>query len=356
MSFFWSSWITIFSLGCWLFIAGVLVYTLRYRPKLEEDETTGHSYDGISEYDKPLPKWWLAIFFATLVWGLGYFAFFTSIQPAQLQGLATVTVNGEELPWSSKNELNSDLEQNRLKFAQTFDVILQKADAGGAVAELDKLSQLQTQLRAADETKTAELQKAVDEQIAALAPYVDKLVEEPEVQIIGNRLFLQNCALCHGSNAKGGLGYPNLTDNDWLYGGEAQNILLTLHNGRVGGMAAWQNQIGESGIRAAAEYVLALSGNQNGYDLDKTMVVQGEAIFKQNCTLCHGQEGQGSHDMGAPNLTDDIWLYGGDRDTVRETIRNGRAGVMPAWQSRLGNERVMLLAAYVKSLSQNSVQ
>lgn len=356
MSFFWSSWITVFSLGCWAFIAGVLFYTLRYRPRLEEDETTGHSYDGISEYDRPMPKWWLAVFFLTLIWAIGYMVFFTSIQPAQWKGLATVTVDGQEVPWTSANELNSKLEQNQAVFAQNFEVILQNAGAGQAVAELAKLSDLQTQLRHADEATTPELQKAVDEQVKMLAPYVDKLVDDPEVQLIGNRLFLQNCALCHGSNAKGGIGYPNLTDNDWLYGGQADNILLTLHNGRVGGMAAWQNQIGESGVRAAAEYVLSISGNQNNYELDNTMVAQGEAIFKQNCVLCHGQDAKGLHEMGAPNLVDDIWLYGGDRDTVRETIRHGRAGVMPAWQSRLGNERVMLLAAYVKSLSADTAQ
>lgn len=355
MSFFWSSWITVFSLGCWLFIFGVLVYTLRYRPKLEEDETTGHSYDGISEYDKPLPKWWLAVFFFTLFWGLGYFAFFTSIQPAQLKGLATVEVDGKQVPWTSANELQSELQANQAKFAQNFNVILQNAGAEGAIAELEKLTELQNQKRVSSEANP-ELQQQIDEQIQALAPYVDKLADDPEVQLIGNRLFLQNCALCHGSNAKGGIGYPNLTDNDWLYGGEAQNILLTIHNGRVGGMAAWRGQIGEAGVQAAAEYVMSISGNIHGDTLDPTLVAQGEAIFNQNCTLCHGQDAKGAYAMGAPNLTDDIWLYGGDRQTIRETIRHGRAGVMPAWQSRLGNERIMLLTAYVKSLSESSAQ
>lgn len=355
MSFFWSSWITVFSLGCWLFIFGVLVYALRYRPKLEEDETTGHSYDGISEYDKPLPKWWLAVFFFTLFWGLGYFAFYTSIQPAQLKGLATVEIDGKQVPWTSANELQSELQANQAKFAQNFNVILQNAGAEGAIAELEKLTELQNQKRVSSESNP-ELQQQIDEQIQTLAPYVDKLADDPEVQLIGNRLFLQNCALCHGSNAKGSTGYPNLTDNDWLYGGEAQNILLTIHNGRVGGMAAWRDQIGEAGVRAAAEYVMSISGNMYGDTLDPTLVTQGEAIFNQNCTLCHGQDAKGLHAMGAPNLTDDVWLYGGDRQTIRETIRHGRAGVMPAWEARLGNERIMLLTAYVKSLSDASAQ
>ena len=162
--------------------------------------------------------------------------------------------------------------------------------------------------------------------------------------------------MCHGSNAKGSLGYPDLTDNDWLYGGEPADVLLTIHNGRVGAMAAWQKQLGESGVRAAAEYVLSISGNQNGYELDSAQVAQGKALFETNCVLCHGPDAKGLTSMGAPNLTDDIWLFGGDRETVRETIRHGRSGVMPEWQTKLGNERIMLLAAYVRSLSQNSAE
>ena len=175
----------------------------------------------------------------------------------------------------------------------------------------------------------------------------------PNALKVGSRLFLQNCAVCHGSNAKGAPGYPNLTDNDWLYGGKAGNILTTLHNGRVGGMAAWRDQLGEDGIRAVAEYVLSLSGNQNDYDLDQTKVAQGKVIFHEptNCVLCHGPDGKGMISAGAPNLTDNIWLYGGDRETIRETLRYGRAGVMPQWETKLGNERIMLLAAYVYSLS-----
>lgn len=349
MSFFWSSWVTVFSLGCWIFIASVLFLTVRHKTVLEEDETTGHSYDGIREYDKPLPKWWLWVFVLTLIWGLGYFVFFPSIQPGMWKGLSTVNVDGEEVHWSSKNQLYSDLQKNDAKFIGNFNGVLENAGAKDALPLLASLSDLQSQMEKSSEPP-ADLQTKIDEQVKTLAPFVDKLAADPEVQKIGNRLFLQNCAVCHGSNAKGAKGYPNLTDNDWLYGGKAENILLTIHNGRVGGMPAWRETVGESGVRAAAEYVLSLSGNG---DLDKTLTVQGKAIFDQNCVLCHTQNATGNTEMGAPNLTDDMWLYGGDRETIRETLRHGRAGVMPAWQSRLGNERIMLLAAYVKSLSQN---
>lgn len=359
MSFFWGSWVTVLTLACWLFIFSVLVWTLKTKPVLEEDETTGHSYDGIKEYDKPLPKWWLVIFFGTLIWGLGYFVLFPSIQPGSWKGATTVEVDGQQVPWSSSNELKSQLQANNKVFTENFEQnILANAGASDATAVLAKLNELQAQKQKLVEQKadTKELQTQIDNQVQLLAPYVDKLAADPQALKIGSRLFLQNCALCHGSNAKGATGYPDLTDNDWLYGGEAKHILLTIHNGRKGAMAAWQKQLGESGVRAAAEYVLSISGNQNGYELNKAQVAQGQTIFEANCVLCHGKQAEGNIEFGAPKLTDDIWLFGGDRETVRETIRHGRAGVMPEWQTKLGNERIMLLAAYVRSLSQNPVE
>lgn len=361
MTFFWSSWITILSVLCWALILGVLLFVLKYKPKLEEDGTTGHNYDGITEYDKPLPKWWLVIFFGTIIWGLGYWLFFPAIQPDSWDGLATVEVDGETVPWTSRNELYSELESNNDVFIASFEKdILAKANATGAMSSLAQLDELQNTLRHS-ETPPADLQKQIEAQISALGPYVAQLSQSPDALKVGSRLFLQNCSVCHGSNAKGATGYPNLTDNDWLYGGQPENILTTLHNGRVGGMPAWREQIGEDGVRAAAEYVLSLSPNHgdvpgrtpNG-ELDKTLVAQGEAIFKQNCTICHGENGKGMESVGAPNLTDNIWLYGGEREVVRNTLRHGRAGVMPEWETKLGNERIMLLAAYIYSLSNNA--
>lgn len=218
---------------------------------------------------------------------------------------------------------------------------------------LATLSQLQAEKRASGQDVPADLQGKIDEQVKALAPFVDKLTADPEAQKMGSNLFLQNCALCHGSNAKGGIGYPDLTDNDWIYGGDSANILLTIHNGRVGGMPAWRSQIGEAGVKAAAEYVMSISTAHKDMTLNSTLVTQGKAIFEQNCVLCHGKDAKGLTEMGGPNLTDDVWLFGAEPEVIRDSIRHGRAGVMPAWQVRLGNERVMLLAAYVKSLSQN---
>ena len=359
MTFFWSSWITVLSIMCWGGILGVLLMVLKYKPEVEEDGTTGHTYDGIQEYDKPLPKWWLVIFFGSIIWGVAYWVFFPAIFPSKWEGIATVEVDGETVPWTSHNELNSELESNNKVFTDNFEQnILAKANASGATKSLASLSEMQATLRRS-ETPPADLQTKIDEKTAELAPYVEKLAENPNALKVGSRLFLQNCSVCHGSNAKGATGYPNLTDNDWIYGGEATNILTTLHKGRIGGMPAWRDQIGEDGVRAASEYVLSLSGNNgnksNG-ELDKTMVAQGSAIFQQNCALCHGKDGKGMISAGAPNLTDNIWLYGGDRETVRNTLRYGRAGVMPQWETKLGNERIMLLAAYVYSLSDRGVQ
>lgn len=358
MTFFWSSWVTLISFGCWAFILGVLLFVLKYKPELEEDGTTGHEYDGIREYDKPLPKWWLVIFFGSIVWGVAYWVFFPAMFPAYWNGLATVEVDGETVPWTSKNELYSDLESNNKLFTDNFEKnILAEADASGATQTLATLAELQATMRRS-EKPPADLQAQIDEKIAELSPYVEKLSENQNALKVGSRLFLQNCAVCHGSNAKGAVGYPNLTDNDWLYGGAPENILTTLHNGRVGGMAAWRDQIGEDGVRAAAEYVLSISGNQPGYELDQAKVAQGKAIFNEptNCVLCHGKDAKGMTSTGAPNLTDNIWLYGGDRETIRETLRYGRAGVMPEWETKLGNERIMLLAAYVYSLSDKTPQ
>ncbi len=370
MTFFWSSWVTILSIVCWLGILGVLLMVLKYKPEVEEDGTTGHDYDGIQEYDKPLPKWWLVIFFGTIVWGAAYWLFFPGLQPASWDGIATVEVDGETVPWTSTNELFSELEENNKIFTENFEQsILVSADATGATETLNKLSTLQASMRRSEEPP-ADLQTQIDEKIAALSPYVERLSENPNALKVGSRLFLQNCAVCHGSNAKGAAGFPNLTDNDWLHGGEPKDILRILHHGQHNEidyekepeklpMPAWRDQIGEDGVRAAAEYVLSLSPN-NGHpdngELDSTLVSQGGAIFAQECALCHGTEGKGMTSLGAPNLTNTSWLYGGKRETVRNTLRYGRAGVMPAWDTKLGNERIMLLAAYVYSLSDRTDQ
>jgi cytochrome c oxidase cbb3-type subunit 3 len=175
-----------------------------------------------------------------------------------------------------------------------------------------------------------------------------ELSDDPRALKIGQALFRQNCAVCHGSNARGATGFPNLTDNDWLYGGKTENIVETLTKGRIAGMPAWQEKLGESGVRATAEYVMSISGRGG---LNGTLVAEGADHFKKNCAVCHGANGAGNPALGAPNLTDNIWLYGGDRATIQHTLRYGRAGVMPVFADKLGEERIQLVAAYVYQLS-----
>lgn len=178
---------------------------------------------------------------------------------------------------------------------------------------------------------------------------VEELAMNKEAVQVGQRLFLQNCAQCHGSNAKGAAsGFPNLTDNDWLYGGSGDKIKETLILGRKGAMPGWLNSMGEDGVAEVVAYTLSLSGR----DVDQGLKEAGKARFAV-CAACHGVDGKGNQMLGAPNLTDNIWLYGGNTKTVTQTLYYGRNGVMPAFNETLGEDKVHVVAAYVYSLSNN---
>ncbi|MEY2863951.1 MAG: hypothetical protein RLY58_1658 [Pseudomonadota bacterium] len=290
-------------------MTGALIFVLRMKPTLEEDGTTGHVYDGIREYDKPMPRWWLMVFWASIVFAVGYVIAYPSL--GSWKGILMIKkTDGTSVHWTSVNEMQDQFDRNNAVFLADY----QKRFAGQSIEEL---------------------------------------AENPRAKKVGQRLFSQNCAVCHGSNAKGNTGFPNLTDSDWLYGGTTDKIVETIHKGRHGGMPTWQEKLGEDGVKAAAEYVMSLSGRS---DLNGELVNEGQKLFKSNCVMCHGAEGKGTQAVGAPNLTDNIWLYGGDRATIRQTIRYGRAGVMPAWEAKLGNERINLLAAYVYSLSKKEAR
>ncbi len=168
---------------------------------------------------------------------------------------------------------------------------------------------------------------------------------------MGGRLFASNCSVCHGSDAKGAYGFPNLTDSEWLWGGEPETIKTSILAGRQAAMPGWLNVIGEDGIRNVTGYVLSLSGRDTpeGINID---IEQGQKIFASTCVACHGPEGKGTQAMGAPDLTDNVWLYGSSFGQIQQTLRYGRNGRMPAQEEILGNDKVHLLAAYVYSLSQ----
>jgi cytochrome c oxidase cbb3-type subunit 3 len=264
------------------------------RPKAgEKPKSHGHVWDeDLQELNNPLPKWWLGLFYLTLVFGVGYLVLFPGMG--------------------------------------TFKGILGWTETG----------QYEKEIAAADKQFNPLYEKYLKEDLKLLAANREALKT-------GERLFVNYCTGCHGSDAGGGPGFPNLRDEDWLYGGDPQTIQTTILNGRQGAMPAWGAVLGPDGVANVAEYVLSLSGRS----VNETMAAAGKEKFMQLCVACHGPDGKGNQAMGAPNLTDNIWLYGGSKKTIMETIDKGRAGRMPAHAEFLGEAKVHLLAAYVYSLS-----
>jgi cytochrome c oxidase cbb3-type subunit III len=272
--------------------------------------TTGHEWDGIKELNTPLPRWWLLTFYACIVWAIGYWI----VYPA----------------WP----LLSSYTTGVLRYSSRADVAVE-------LARLEKIRG--EKMAALGSASLAEIEK--DPTLLALA------------RARGKTVFGDNCAPCHGSGAAGAKGYPNLNDDDWLWGGTLEQIMQTIQYGvrsghpktHEGAMLAF----GKDGILkpeqiiAVANYVRSLSGlpTTPGYD-----AAAGAKIFAENCSSCHGDKGQGNQDLGAPNLTDKIWLYGSDEATLVDTISNGRAGVMPAWVDRLDPSTIKAMAVYVHSL------
>ncbi|WP_160054882.1 cytochrome-c oxidase, cbb3-type subunit III [Shewanella litoralis] len=320
MSNFWSIWISVLTIvvivGCFI----LLKLVNNNYTGVEEGKSMGHEFDGIEELNNPLPKWWAYMFYLTIVFGVIYLALYPGL--GNYKGL---------FGWTSSNQ-SIGTEQGL------------KADSAAALEAAkaeNRLSQYDREVAHADE-------KYGPIFAAYLATPLEELVKDEEALKVGGRLFLQNCAQCHGSDARGGKGFPNLTDSDWLYGGDLATIKTTLMNGRNGMMPPKGGlPIEDSEIKGLAEYVIKLSGGEH----DEALAAQGQGSFMKGCFACHGMDAKGNKFMGAPNLTDNVWLYGGSRGTIEESIINGRAGVMPAWKDILGEEKVHVIAAYVYSLS-----
>lgn len=272
-------------------------------------ETTGHEWDGIEELNRPLPKWWLYTFYVCIIWSIGYYFAYPS--------------------WP----LISDYSRGLLGYSQRATV--------------------------ADELAAArEAQRGLYDQIEAKE--LEEIAADPELLRFamagGKAAFGDNCAPCHGSGAQGFKGYPNLNDDAWIWGGTLENIHTTLLYGirsghdeaRINDMLAFgRDGVLERGqIADVTEYVLSLSGQ----DHDAAKAEAGATVFADNCVACHGEGGVGNQELGAPNLTDAIWLYGGDRATIYESVYAGRGGVMPAWVDRLDGATIKKLAVYVHSL------
>jgi cytochrome c oxidase cbb3-type subunit 3 len=293
---FWDMYIVVLTLlgivGC-----GILLFS-QAKVKLAKGKdgkvgTTGHTWDeDLTELNTPMPRWWMWLFYITIVFALAYLFLYP--------GLGTYA---GKLGWKSSGQYQTELKQAESEYGPLF----------------------------------AQYQKQDLKKVAA----------DPKAHAIGQRLFLTYCAQCHGSDARGNKGFPNLTDNDWLFGGAPETIKESILRGRMGVMPPMGAALGsDKDVENVAHYVLSLSGST----ADPIKAVFGKGKFGA-CMACHSAGGTGNQTLGAPNLSDKVWLFGGSAETIMETIRKGRNATMPAFEDFLGDAKVHVLAAYVWSLS-----
>lgn len=288
MSNAWSVFIIVLVVGNILAMVWLLLATSKPND-LADTDTTGHTWDDIQELNNPLPRWWLGLFIITIIFGCVYLYLYP--------GLGNFSGSKE---WSQISQFESDREANRQKQNQYF----------GALTDLP----------------------------------IEELVNNEKAMLTAGRLFANNCSTCHGADGGGAKGFPNLRDNDWLYGNNPEKIVETITNGRAGAMP--NLQLSDANIVLLSEYVRYLSG-QETTDHVKQVGPKRFAI----CAGCHGQDGKGNQVLGAPNLTDDTWLHGSSTAEIQTVLRNGVNGNMPSFSSLLGKTEIKLLAAYVISLS-----
>lgn len=294
MSDFWSLWIIVLTVISIVGITWILLANRKTKSS-SEDDTTGHEYDGITELDNPLPAWWFYMFLLSIVWGVGYLIFYPGM--GNFAGL---------LNWTQ-------IEQH-------------------------------TQRTSAAEAKYG----AIRDRYLALP--VEEVAADPAARKMGMRMFQNNCAQCHGADAKGSFGFPNLTDSEWLYGNTAAAIKTSIVNGRQAAMPGWRDVIGDKGVTDATAYLQSLGGAQ--HEDTAQSIAAGHKIYQTYCVACHGANAEGNQALGAPGLSDDIWLYGGSAEQIRHSIGAGRNGVMPAHDAVLNEAKIHILSAYVYGLQQ----
>lgn len=295
MSTFWSIWVmflVVLNLGITLVL---FLWAPWAKVPVKPDGTTGHvwAHGAIREGLNRLPRWWIVLSGAMFICAFIYLWLYPGFG-----------AHKGKLDWTAHGQLAAEVAENN--------------------AKLDPL-------------------------LARFRMYtVEQLSGDAQALQMGKVLFEDNCAACHGYQARGNmaLGAPNLTDDDWLYGGTGKDITTSIHGGRAGVMPAW-NALGEDTVNNLTEYVLAISGQPH----DAKMAAAAEPIFTSTCAACHGADGKGNQALGAPNLTDKIWLHGGVRADIHKTIHDGRQGAMPAWDKRLSDDDIHVTAAYVYSLS-----
>lgn len=293
MSSGWSIFVVVLTVLNTLAAVWLLVWMRKRRGESDRTtDTTGHVWDGdLREYNNPLPRWWLWLFVGSVIFAAAYAVLYPTLGGSR--GVLGWTQQGEWVEMQAEQERRSQA------------MLARFADRSSAELAMDP---------------------------AALA--------------VGRNLFANNCAACHGSDGGGAIGFPSLTDRDWLWGGSPEAIETTIREGRMGIMAPWIDVIGERGVEDTVAFVLSLAGRKAAAG----DAAAGKAHYETLCVACHGPDGAGNQAVGAPNLTDAIWIYGGSPGAIRQTIARGRNGNMPAHGDRFGETRVKLATAYVLSL------
>lgn len=293
---FWNWYVIIITVGTILACFWLLQWTKGISNRDEEGDgtgTTGHVWDeDLVELNNPLPRWWLQLFYITIAFAFIYLALYGGL--GNIPGF---------LGWSQESQYEAEVK---------------------AAAE-------------AQETIFARYRQLDNEALMA----------DAEANATGQRLFANSCAMCHGSDARGARSFPNLTDDDWLYGGSFDTVMQSIANGRNGVMPVMVGGLDDNGINNLVAYVQSMSGQQ----VDAEMAAEGKTNFDMLCVACHGADGSGNQALGAPRLNDEIWLYGGETETIRKTVTEGRNGNMPSHKDFLSEDRRRLIAAYVLSLS-----
>ena len=291
---FWNWFVIIISVGSILACWWLLHWTKGVSDRSSDDVgSTGHVWDeDLKELNTPLPRWWLHLFNITIIFALVYLALFPG-----LGNFAGV------LGWTQEQQYQDEM-------------------AAANVAQESVFARFREMDAAALKADAAAMETA-------------------------GRLFRQNCAMCHGSDGRGAKGFPNLADGDWQWGGTHEQIMMTLQNGRMAAMPPLAAALGDDGVKEVVAYVRQLSGQE----ADTNLASAGQARFQTICMACHGMDGKGNQTLGAPNLTDDIWLYGGNPADIEYAVVNGRNGMMPAFGETLNEDKRRLLAAYVLGLS-----
>ena len=296
MPAFWHWFVVSLTVLFIIWCVWLVSWSAKQGPKdVADDDLVGHKWDGdLEEWNNPAPKWWLYLYFITIAWGIGFLIAMPGL--GNFQGM---------LGWSSASQYEAEMQYA----AATYEPIYEK------FAAMD---------------------------------FAD-LTRDEEALSLGRSLYASYCTTCHGSDARGAPGFPNLTDDDRQWGSGEHNIVTTITNGRMAVMTPWGQILGsDEAVSNMAKYVRSLSGLEETDEEVQAMQTQ----FRTFCGACHMPTGTGNPALGAPNLTDDVWLYGSSIDTIRTAIINGRNGQMPAYGEMLGPNRTKILAAYVASLSQ----